>query len=316
MARDRSAPWRRGAAVVLVLGAVLARGPAAGAGTAGAAGGRLSVVATVNMWGSIAKQLAGTRASVTSIITNPNTDPHSYEATPADGRAIASARFVIENGVGYDPWAQRLLDANPGGSRTVLNVGQFLGVPADGNPHQWYSPDSVRRFTDRVTTELSRLDPRDRAYFARQHAAFESALAPYHALIAQIGAEFGGTPIGASESIMSPLAAALRLPLVTPTTFLRAISEGTDPTAADKTTVDQQIQSKAIKVFVFNSQNSTPDIARLVSAAKRAAIPVTTVTETLAPPTTTFQAWQVRQLQALRAALQRAVGRASTAPSS
>jgi zinc/manganese transport system substrate-binding protein len=315
VARDRCARWRGGTAVVVVLTAFVARSPAASAGTARASGRRLNVVATVNMWGSIAKQLAGTKASVTSIITNPNTDPHSYEATPADGRTIASARFIIENGVGYDPWAQRLLDANAGGSRAVLNVGQFLGIPADGNPHQWYSPDSVQRFTDEVTADLSRLDRRDRAYFARQHAAFESALAPYHALIAQIGAEFGGTPIGASESIMSPMAAALRLRMLTPATFLRAISEGTDPTAADKTAVDQQIQSKAIKVFVFNSQNSTPDVARLVSAAKHAAIPVTTVTETLAPSTTTFQAWQVRQLQSLRAALQRAVGGASAAPS-
>jgi zinc/manganese transport system substrate-binding protein len=285
-------------------------------GSAASAGSSITVVATVNMWGSIASQLAGARAHVTSIITNPSVDPHSYEATAADARALASASYVIENGVGYDAWAQRLLDANPSSSRTLLNVGQLLGVPSDGNPHQWYSPESVARFTDRVTSDLERLDPRDAAYFAARHASFEAALGQYRALITQISTRYAGTPVGASESIFAPLATALHVSLITPGSFLRAISEGSEPTAADKATVDEQIRTHAITVFVFNRQNSTPDIARLVSEAKGQRIPVTTVTETLSPASTTFQAWQSRQLERLLAALAKASGAAGAPPSS
>jgi zinc/manganese transport system substrate-binding protein len=303
----RGGGWRLVAPLVAgVVVAVPVVGRVTPSGVAARSGRRLEVVATVNMWGSIASQLAGAKAHVTSIITNPSVDPHSYEPTPADARLLASASYVIENGVGYDPWASRLLAANPTSGRAVLDVARFLGVPADGNPHQWYSPDSVQRFVDRFTSDLERHDPRDGSYFSARHAAFERALGRYHALIAEVAARFGGTPVGASESIFVPLAPALQLSLITPPSFLRAVSEGTEPTAADKATVDQQIRSHAIKVFVFNSQNSTPDIARLVSEARRARIPVTTVTETLSPASTTFQAWQSEQLQRLLSALEKA----------
>ena len=272
-------------------------------------GSRVTVVAAENFWGSIAKQLAGSKADVTSIITNPSTDPHSYEAKPSDERSIAAAKYVIVNGVGYDPWAQKALDANPSSGRKVLVVGQLLGLQSGDNPHQWYSPDSVQRFIDRVTTDLQSLDARDAAYFAARRTALENvALSQYHALINQIRATYAGTPVGGSESIVTPLVEGLGLKLVTPPTFLKAITAGTDPTAADKETIDQQVKTHQIKVFVFNAQNSTPDVQAIVKEARAEHIPVTTVTETLAPATATFQAWQVRQLTTLQAALARAAG--------
>ena len=127
-------------------------------------------------------------------------------------------------------------------------------------------------------------------------------------MINDIKAKYAGTPVGASESIFAPLADALGLNLITPASFLKAISEGTDPSAADKTAIDAQITGKQIKVYVFNSQNSTPDVARKVEEAKKAGIPVTTVTETLSPAGASFQDWQVKQLQALQTALAQATG--------
>jgi zinc/manganese transport system substrate-binding protein len=269
----------------------------------------VKVVAAENFWGSIVKQLAVKRASVSSVITNPDTDPHSYEAKPSDGRAIAAAKYVIVNGIGYDAWATKLLDANPDKSRKVLDVGELVGVREGGNPHQWYSPDAVGQFIDRVTADLSSLDPKNATYYDEQKAKFQSeGLKTYNDLIGNIRQKYAATPVGASESIVTPLAEALGLTLKTPETFLDAISEGTDPTAQDKATVDQQIKNKEIKVFVYNSQNSTPDVKALVKDAKAQGIPVTTVTETLVPASTTFQAWQVKQLQGIEKALAKATG--------
>ncbi|MDP9072903.1 MAG: zinc ABC transporter substrate-binding protein [Actinomycetota bacterium] len=275
-----------------------------------AAGGKLAVVAAENFWGSIASQLGGDRVNVTSLITNPAIDPHSYEPTPNDGRAVASARYVIANGIGYDTWINKLLSANPVSGRSVVVVGDLVGIKVGGNPHQWYSPATVEQVVNQITADYQKLQPADAAYFAQQRDNFENiGLAGYKSAIAAIKTKYAGTPVGASESIFTPLAGALGLNLLTPQTFLNAITQGADPSAADKAIVDQLIATKAIKVFVFNSQNATPDIQRLVDAARANAIAVTTVTETLVPPTATFQAWQTAELQALATALAAAAGK-------
>jgi zinc/manganese transport system substrate-binding protein len=299
-------------AVTCALVLALAAGACSSGGsssTSADGGGRLRVVAAENFWGSIAAQLGGDRVAVANIIDNPDTDPHDYEPTPADARAVASARFVIVNGIGYDPWASKLLDANPVSGRVVLTVGDLVGVKPGGNPHRWYSPPDVHKVIDQITADYKRLSPQDSGYFDQQNALFNtSGLSRYDALIADIKAKYTGTPVGASESIFSPLAEALGLDLITPTSFLSAISEGAEPTAADKTTIDTQITTKQIKVYVFNSQNSTPDVQAQVDAAKAAGIPVTSITET-PPPNAPFQDWQADQLQALQSALAQATGK-------
>jgi zinc/manganese transport system substrate-binding protein len=279
------------------------------AGTKTASGGTLHVVAAENFWGSIAAQLGGDKVAVASIITNPNTDPHSYEPTAADARTFATGQLVIVDGIGYDPWATQLLAANPVTGRVELNVGDLVHVAVGGNPHQWYSPASVHAVIDQITADYQRLDPTDSAYFSAQRTAYLSnGLARYDQLIAAIKARYAGTPVGASESIFAELAPALGLRLLTPPSFLRAISEGSEPTAADKQTIDHQIAAHLIKVYIYNSQNATPDVQGQVQAAKAAGIPVTTITETLDPASATFQAWQVSQLQSLQTALAKATG--------
>jgi zinc/manganese transport system substrate-binding protein len=269
---------------------------------------QIHVVAAENFWGSLAAQLGGNRVQVTSVITNPATDPHDYEPSAVDARTFAGAQMAIVNGVGYDPWAPKLIAANPVHGRIVLTVGGLVGVKPGGNPHRWYSPANVQQVISAIVHDYSMLDPKDAAYFTRQKALLETkGLAEYKNLIATIKRRFGGTPVGASESIFAPLAQALGLKLITPYSFLKAISEGTEPTAADKTRIDRQIAKKQIKVWVLNSQNSTPDVARLTDEARKEGIPVTTITETLTPATATFEQWQVRQLQALVLALAKGV---------
>ena len=283
---------------------------AASAPSTPARSGALQVVVAENFWGSIAKQEGGDRANVTSIVVNPNADPHAYEPTTADARLMANAKYVVYNGAGYDPWAPKLLAANPVGGRRVLEVGKLIGKKEGDNPHMWYAPSYVARVAAQITTDYKRLDPPDAAYFERRHANFMNvALKPYTAEISLISQKYQGVPVGATESIFVYLAQTLKLNLITPPGFMKAMSEGTGPTAQDKSTFDHQIASKEIKVFVYNSQNATPDTNALEAKAKAQHIPVVPITETLQPAGATFQAWQTSQLRALAAALHRATRR-------
>jgi len=278
--------------------------------SSGPGGGKVLVVAAENFWGSIATQLGGEHAQVISIITNPNTDPHAYEPTPQDGRTIAQAQYAIFDGAGYDPWAPKLVAANPSSDRRTLTVADLAGRHEGDNPHMWYDPTIVGQVIDRITSDLKALDPTDAGYFDQQRATFTSvALKRYDGLRASIKTAYAGVPVGATESIFVDLATDLGLNLITPPEYMKAISEGNDPSAADKATFDAQITGKQIKVLVFNSQNSTPDIQALVDKAHAATIPVVPITETLDPAGSTFQAWQSGQLAALQTALAQATGR-------
>ena len=314
--------WRRTPVLVALacVAAVAGCGRATSAASTGTARGNapganstsarvIAVVAAENFWGSIAAQVGGTHVRVTNIITNPNADPHAYEPTAADGRAFAMAQLAIVNGVGYDPWAPKLLAADPG-RRTVLNVGDVLGLKDGDNPHRWYNPDNVQTVIGAYVADLAQLDPADAGYFRSQQTRFDTvALAPYDRLMAQIRATYSGTPVGASESIFAMLAPSLGLDLVTPPSFLEAISEGTDVSAADKSTIDNQIRNHQIKIYVYNSQNTTPDVQAQLAECRAAHIPTATITETLSPATASYQDWQTRQLQGILTALEQASGR-------
>jgi zinc/manganese transport system substrate-binding protein len=266
--------------------------------------GKVRVVVAESFWGSIVRQLGGDKVQVTEIINSPDADPHDYEPTPDDARNVAMARYVVLNGLGYDSWASDLVDANQSDHTTVLDIGHFLGLHTGDNPHRWYFPDDVTRIIDRVTSDLRSIDPGNAAYYAQRHDEFSGAtLRPYHDLLATIRTTDAGTPVGASESIVEGLTNATGLDLKTPTSFLDAIAEGNDPNAADKITVDAQIHDRSVAVLIYNSQNATPDVQRLVDQARANDIPVVSMTETPVPAGVTFQDWQTAQLQQLAAAL-------------
>ncbi len=270
----------------------------------------VQVVAAENFWGSIAAQVGGSHVHVTSIIVDPNADPHSYEPTAQDARIVADAQYVVINGAGYDPWAKQLLQANPVSGRYELDVGEFLGKHAGDNPHMWYNPDYVTAVVNKIRDDLKALDPADAGAYDQSAQAFlTTGLQRYHALIASIKATYSGTPVGATESIFSYLAPALGLNLITPSSYLNAVSEGTDIAAADEATVETQITSKQIKILVYNSQNTPNNIQAVVNLARSNGIPVATITETLTPATASFQDWQSAQLQGIANALHTATGK-------
>jgi zinc/manganese transport system substrate-binding protein len=289
-------------AVALLLG--LAGCASSGPRRSGPVVGRaIRVVAAENFWGSIAQQIGGAAVSVDAIITNPAADPHDYEPTPADARAMAGADLVIVNGVGYDPWATTLLAAS--GGPLVINVGALVGAKDGDNPHLWYSPADVHTFIAALTGDLEKLDPA--GGFAHRQQGYETTgLKQYNDLLAAIKRRYAGTPVGASESIFAMLSPALGLDLVTPSRFLRAISEGSDVSAADKRTIDRQIAARQIRIYVYNSQNATPDVQAQLDACRAKGIPVASITETMAPASSTFQQWQASQLLGIRQALAKA----------
>lgn len=272
--------------------------------------GKLRVVAAENFWGSIARQLGGDRVEVSSIIVSPATDPHSYEPTAQDARTMANAQLAVVNGLGYDKWASKLLAANPSDGRLTLDVGDALGLTVGDNPHQWYFPASLHAAVAAIVADYDKLRPADSAYFTHRQEAFEhEALARYNALVARIGRRYRGVPVGYSETVFQPLGEALGLRLLTPASFAKAVAEGGEVSARDKQTVDRQAGNREIEVWVFNSQNATPDVQRANELARAAHIPVVTVTETLSPASATFEQWQVAQLEQLQAALHEATGR-------
>ena len=175
------------AAVLATAGPALAACSTAVAGPPPGHGRPIEVVAAENMWGSVAAQVGGNRVEVTSIIDNPAADPHDYEPTAVDGRAIATADVVLSNGIGYDRWAQQLAAANPDPHRVDLTVGGIVGVRDGGNPHRWYDPADVFAVARALAATFGRVDPAGGAYFERQLATFETTgTETYRGLVAQI----------------------------------------------------------------------------------------------------------------------------------
>ena len=277
----------------------------AGCGTpaASTSGNTLQVVAAQNFWGSIAGQLGGSHVSVTSIVTNPNADPHEYESSTKDARAFATADYAILNGAGYDDWGSKLLAANPSSSRKVFTVADLLHLKAGDNPHFWYNPTWVDQVADKITADYQALDSADSGYFTQQRLLFRSALQPYHDRIANIRSSFSGVPVGSTESIFVYMAQALGLNLISPPEFMKAVAEGNDPPAQTVAEFHDLVAGKKIKVLVYNLQTSTNITDDLKRLATSNGIAVVGVSETLQPVGATFQVWQDAQLLSLQNAL-------------
>jgi zinc/manganese transport system substrate-binding protein len=266
------------------------------------------VVAAENFWGSLVAQLGGNQTSVTSIVSDPNADPHEYEASAADARAFANARVIIVNGVGYDDWATEFIAADNNPSQVVLNVGELNGVSVSGgivsgNPHMWYNPAYVNRTVAAMYSDLVEVQPSSTAYFQANYAALNVSLGALYGQAAQIRAQFAGTEVASTESVFVYLANYTHLDLVSPPAFMQAIAEGNDPPAQSVVTFQCQLESGDVKVLVYNEQTVTPITSEMKSIAQSHNVSVVGVTETIQPPDTSFQAWMGAEYQYLENAL-------------
>ena len=264
----------------------------------------ISVVAGENFWGNIVSQLGGSHVRVTSIIDDPNTDPHEYESSAKDAAAVARADLVITNGLGYDDFMTKLLSASPKSSRVVITAATVLGIGGDNpNPHIWYDTARLPAISTAIVAELSRRDPGDAAEFAANGTAFVASLDPLLAVIAAIKAKYAGAPIAYTERVPGYLIEAAGLKLAIPASFAQAIEDGDDPSPADAAEFNRAISSRSVKVLLYNSQVTDSTTDKIKADATRAGVPIVGVTETLPGTDADFQAWQLRQDKQLLAAL-------------
>ena len=263
----------------------------------------IHVVAAENFYGDIVKQLGGEHVSVTSILSDPNVDPHEYESNVQDAIALSNANIVIENGLSYDTWIDKLLLASPNKKRIQLIAGEISPHKLEDNPHVWYGVDNVSAIAQAITDALKKTDPADAAIFDQNLATFNTSLQPIQQKIAALKNTYNGTPIGLTETIYLYQTQPMGLKVLTPFAFEKAIAEGNDPSAADVITTDDQIAKKQIQLLIFNSQTVTPITTNLQKIAQQSNIPVVTVSETM-PQNKTYQSWMLGQLSVLEQVLQ------------
>jgi zinc/manganese transport system substrate-binding protein len=279
-------------------------GAACGAGSAAPAK-TIDVVASTNVYGDIVAQIGGSHVAVTSILSNPSADPHLFEPGTRNGLAVSQARLVIQNGVGYDAFMTKLENAAPSSHRTVVTIADVLGVHGrNANPHLWYDVPKLGRIAGAIAAGLERADPAHAADYSAGLRRFTASLRPLIALVAQIKKSFAGKPVAYTEPVPGYLIDAAGLKNLAPSSFTRAIEDGTDPTPQAVAAVNALISGRKINVLLYNSQATSPITARVRSEAAKAGIPIVGVSETI-PPHLTFQQWQVAQARALYHALSR-----------
>ena len=266
-------------------------------------GSGMQVVAAENFWGNIASQLGGSHVHVTSIISNPNADPHLYESDARDASAVESAKVVIVNGLGYDDFMSKLLGGSHDANRQVITAQQVLGVAEGGNPHLWYNIPKISEMASKITASYIAEDPAHKADYQQDLTAFDKSLQPLLQTIAQIKQRYAGAPVAYTEPVPGYLLSAAGLDVKTPEGFAKAVEDGDDPSPADTNTMDSLMTNKAVKVLLYNAQATSPATEHVKQLAGQAGIPIIGVTETLPPNYKSYQVWQAGQLAQLEKAL-------------
>ncbi|MBV9546231.1 MAG: zinc ABC transporter substrate-binding protein, partial [Chloroflexi bacterium] len=265
----------------------------------------IHVLAVENFYANLVNQIGGQCVTTVAVLSDPDADPHEFQPAASDVRAYQGAQLVIENGLGYDDFSERIL-GTLGSRPTVINAGDVLGLQVGANPHVWYSAGYVDQIRAAMLSNLKQLAPDAASYFDAQSAALDQEFTAYHNLINQIATQFGGTPVGATESIFADMAYTTGLNLISPPEFMRAIAEGNEPSARDLAMFQNQIQKHQIKVLVYNTQTVTSVTEQIKAMAQQNNIPIVGVSETMPAGAQTFQGWHANELQQLYQALQKA----------
>lgn len=284
----------RGAALLLLAVSVAA----CGSTPAAAPEGTISVVAAEDQYGSIASAIGGKDVYVTSLLSNPNTDPHEFEASASTARTVSGAKLVIENGLGYDSWLDRLLSASPDSGRTVLNAGSLLGRKVGDNPHLWYMPSAWPKIAHAIARSLSTLDPKHGPYYRARERAWIRSLQPVAQEIRTLRRRTEGQTVIATEPVYGYMLDALGLTSLDEP-FQKAIMDGTDPSPRSVADFQEALQNHTARMLFYNSQVSDPTTLRMRDIASQAHVSMVGVTETK-PSGLSFVQWQLGQLRAIR----------------
>jgi zinc/manganese transport system substrate-binding protein len=261
----------------------------------------VKVVAAENFYGDLASQIGGANVAVTSILSNPDDDPHLFEASPDTAKALTDAKVVIVNGVDYDPWMEKLLSAHKAPDRKEIIVARVVGRKAGDNPHLWYDPAYMKAAAKALVADLIAVDPAHKADYEQGQAKFLESLKPLDDKIAELKKKYAGQPVTLSEPVFGYQAELIGLK-VRNEKFALAVMNNAEPTASEVAGFENDLKGHKVKAMMYNAQASEPAVQRLVQIAKDNNIPVVGVSET-EPPKSTYQEWMMGQLNALDKAL-------------
>ena len=292
------------AAAVLAL-AALATGCSAttGATTSASSGGTIVAVGAENQYASVISQVGGKYVQVSAIESNPNTDPHTFEASASVAQTVSQAKLIVQNGLGYDSYMDKIESAAPSDGRKVIVAQHLLGLPdSTPNPHLWYRPSTMPEVAKAVAAALAAIQPAHAAYFRAHLAAFNRSLQPWYQALANFKAAYPGTPVATTEPVGDYMLQAAGTRNLTPFAFQADIMNGVDPSPQYVSLQTGLFNQRKVKVFLYNQQVTSSLTATFLSAAHRNGIPVVGVYETM-PTGYTYQSWMLAEVQALQKAV-------------
>ncbi len=292
--------------MALLLTAVAATSVAACSSPASGASspGKIVAIGAENEYANVIQQIGGQYVQVSAIMSNPNTDPHTFEASPAVAREVSAAQLIVQNGVGYDTFMNTIESASPNSARKVIDVQQLLGLPdSTPNPHLWYSPGTMPKVADAIAADLSALDPAHKAFYQANAKSFIASLAAWTSAIASFKAAYPGTPVATTEPVADYMLEAAGADNMTPWAFQADIMNGVDPSPQDVAIERSLFTGHKVKVFLYNQQVTDPLTESLITLAQQNDIPVVGVYETMPVPGYDYQSWMLTEVQDLRKAV-------------
>lgn len=282
--------------------ALLAAG--CGGSAVNVAPGTILAVGAENEYANVISQVGGRYVTVTAIESNPATDPHSYEASPSVAQVVSAARVVVQNGVGYDTYVNKIESASPSSSRKVIDVQKLLGLPdSTPNPHLWYKPTTMPAVARAVVSALSAIQPQHAAYFRANEKRFESSLTPWYQAIASFKKNYPGAPVATTEPVADYMLEAAGANDLTPFTFQADIMNGVDPAPQSVTLENNLFSGHRVKAFLYNRQVTSSLTQSVLQQAKKYGVPVIGVYETMPTPGYNYGSWMLAEVQALRRAV-------------
>jgi zinc/manganese transport system substrate-binding protein len=277
---------------------------------AGGADAPITAVGAENEYANVIEQIGGPYVKVSAIESNPNTDPHTYEASPSVAQTVARAQLLVENGVGYDTYMSRIESASPSSGRKVINVQKLLGLPeSTPNPHLWYKPATMRVVGHAIAADLAALQPGRASYFQAREHGFDASLQAWYTAVHQFSTRHPNTAVATTEPVADYMFEAAGIRNLTPFSMRADIMNGTDPAPQDVSLQNELFSAHKVKIFVHNQQVTSTITESFVKAAKAQKIPVVGVYETMPVPGYDYQSWMLAEVRALERAL---VGGVST----
>jgi len=270
-------------------------------GTAARAEDKLTIVAAENFYGDLARQIGGSNVTVTSILSNPDDDPHLFETSPSTARTIADAKIIIYNGADYDPWMDKLLSASTGKDRTTIVAADLIGKKSGDNPHLWYNPATLPAIAKALSADLAKRDPANAVHYEANLRAFQTSLEAIDKEIAEVKKTYAGTEVTATEPVFGYMAEALGLKMLN-YDFQVALMNDAEPSATQVAAFENSLKDGSAKILFYNSQVTDEATTRLLDIAKQNKVTVIGVTET-EPAGQTIQTWFGGQIDAVQKAL-------------